>query len=277
MTQEPTVQVTILTLPFDPATGGFRTEPLDALRRRCEVLRVQPAFFTHQETAYWTLVVMHRLRAAPEEAAVRRGVERTTLPALTAVPGGSVAGAPSTGGDLRSDLRSDLRTDPQGDLVSAADAALYRELRVWRAEVADVTGIPVFMTLTNRQLRDIVRVRPASLAALGGISGIGRARLQKYGRVLLERVRGGADRTPEPASAPMSGPDATVSAVPVPDATASAVPVQRVVAASVPVAGGAVVGALVSNPEADADQPAVAEELGFAPTADPSQEIPAHA
>jgi hypothetical protein len=69
---------------------------------------------------------------------------------------------------------------------------LTQELRVWRAEVADVAGIPVFMILTNRQLRDIVRLRPASLAALGGISGIGQARLQKYGRVLLERVRGGS-------------------------------------------------------------------------------------
>jgi prevent-host-death family protein len=35
-----------------------------------------------------------------------------------------------------------------------------------------------------------VRVRPASPAVLGGISGIGQARLQKYGRVLLERVGG---------------------------------------------------------------------------------------
>ena len=74
-----------------------------------------------------------------------------------------------------------------------ADAALYEELRVWRAEVADVAGIPVFMILTNRQLRDIVRLRPASLAALGGISGIGQARLQTYGRVLLDRIRGGAN------------------------------------------------------------------------------------
>jgi len=96
MTQEPTVQVTILTLPFDPTTGGFRTEPLDALCRRCELLHVQPAFFTHQETAYWTLVVTHRLRAAPEEAAAGRGMERTTRPASAAVPGGSGAWAPST-------------------------------------------------------------------------------------------------------------------------------------------------------------------------------------
>jgi hypothetical protein len=80
-------------------------------------------------------------------------------------------GAPSTGGDLRSDLRTDPRGDPQGDLLSAADAALYQELRVWRAEVADVAGIPVFMILTNRRLRDIVRVRPASLAAFGGDFG----------------------------------------------------------------------------------------------------------
>jgi superfamily II DNA helicase RecQ len=236
-----------LTLPFDPATGGFRTEPLDALCRRCEVLRVQPAFFTHQEIAYWTLVVTHRLRAAPEEAAVRRGVERTTLPASAAVPGGAVAGAPATGGDLRGDLRGDPRGKPQTALLSAADAALYQELRVWRAEVADVAGIPVFMILTNRQLHDIVRVRPASLAALGGISGIGQARLQKYGRALLDRVRGGAEPPAEHWSAPMSGPNAAVADTP------------------------------VLTPKADADGLTVTEEPGSAPTADPSPEIPSHA
>jgi ATP-dependent DNA helicase RecQ len=62
----------------------------------------------------------------------------------------------------------------------AADAALYQELRVWRAEIADVAGIPVFMILTNRRLRGIVRLRPASMVALGGISGIGQARPQTY-------------------------------------------------------------------------------------------------
>ncbi len=169
-------------------------------------------------------VITHRLRAAPEEAAVRRGVDRTTLPASAAVAGGAVAGAPGADGALQGAQRS----DPQGDLLSAADAALYQELRVWRAEVADVAGIPVFMILTNRQLRDIVRLRPASLAALGGISGIGQARLQKYGRVLLERVRGGAvagapvsiseadaDRpavTGEPGSAPTSDPSSEIHA-----------------------------------------------------------------
>jgi ATP-dependent DNA helicase RecQ len=139
-------------------------------------------------------------------------------------------GAPSTGGDPQGDLQGDPRAGAQGDLLSAADVALYQDLRVWRAEVADVAGIPVFMILANRQLRDIVRLRPASLAALRGISGIGQARLQKYGRVLLERVR-----------------------------------------------GGAVAGAPVSNPEADADRPPVTEELGSAPMSDPSSEIPAHA
>ncbi len=98
---------------------------------------------------------------------------------------GPVAVTPFAGGDLRGDSRG----DPQGDLLSAADAALYLELRVWRAEEADTAGIPVFMILTDRRLRDIVRRRPASLAALGGISGIGHLRLQKHGRVLLEQLR----------------------------------------------------------------------------------------
>jgi len=71
------VQVTILTLPFDPTTGGFRTEPLDALCRHSELLRVQPAFFTHQETACWTLVVTHRLGAAVRRV-IREAIRRAT-------------------------------------------------------------------------------------------------------------------------------------------------------------------------------------------------------
>ena len=46
------------------------------------------------------------------------------------------------------------------------------------------------MISNNRQLAEVVKVRPASLAALGAIEGFGEAKLKKYGKELLALIAG---------------------------------------------------------------------------------------
>jgi ATP-dependent DNA helicase RecQ len=65
--------------------------------------------------------------------------------------------------------------------------------------------VPVYVICNNRLLAAIVAARPQSLAALGEIEGIGKAKLEQYGAdmlAVLSRTQAGAaaDEPPSPPS-----------------------------------------------------------------------------
>ncbi len=65
------------------------------------------------------------------------------------------------------------------------DASLFETLRKWRREEAQERGVPPYVIFSDRTLRDLSRVRPASLLQLRGIYGIGDAKLEQFGEKLL--------------------------------------------------------------------------------------------
>ncbi len=77
-----------------------------------------------------------------------------------------------------------------GVVLPAADAGLLEQLKNWRMEQARVQGVPAFVIFHDRTLAEIAAARPADLDALGGISGIGAKKLERYGESLLTLVRG---------------------------------------------------------------------------------------
>ncbi|MDX2238093.1 MAG: DNA helicase RecQ [Hyphomonadaceae bacterium] len=72
---------------------------------------------------------------------------------------------------------------------AGADAALFQALRAWRREAAAKAGAPPYVIFHDQTLADITRQKPESLRALGAISGIGEAKLAKYGEAVLEVLR----------------------------------------------------------------------------------------
>jgi len=48
--------------------------------------------------------------------------------------------------------------------------------------------VPAFVILHDKTLAEIARQRPRTLTALGGISGIGAKKLERYGPALVELV-----------------------------------------------------------------------------------------
>jgi len=65
---------------------------------------------------------------------------------------------------------------------------LFERLRSWRAEEAREQGVPAYIVFGDATLRGIAVTRPATLAELGGISGVGEKKLEQYGESLLEVV-----------------------------------------------------------------------------------------
>jgi ATP-dependent DNA helicase RecQ len=62
---------------------------------------------------------------------------------------------------------------------------LFERLRAWRAATAKEQGVPAYVIFHDATLREIAAARPASLAGLGAVSGIGESKLAKYGEQVL--------------------------------------------------------------------------------------------
>jgi ATP-dependent DNA helicase RecQ len=69
--------------------------------------------------------------------------------------------------------------------LSARDAAMFEKLRVWRGTCAKEQGVPAYVVFHDATLRQIAVVAPTTLAGLSDISGVGEAKLAKYGEQLL--------------------------------------------------------------------------------------------
>ena len=75
--------------------------------------------------------------------------------------------------------------------VAEADLALFGALREWRRGEAARQAVPPYVIFHDRTLAEIARLRPAALAALARIDGVGQAKLARYGEAVLAVVREG--------------------------------------------------------------------------------------
>jgi ATP-dependent DNA helicase RecQ len=79
-----------------------------------------------------------------------------------------------------------IPADPAGTVTLDADPALFKRLRDWRAAVARTQGIAAFMVFHDKTLTELASRRPADLAQLASVPGIGPSKLDRYGAALLQ-------------------------------------------------------------------------------------------
>ncbi|MDT9682245.1 DNA helicase RecQ [Streptomyces sp. TRM76323] len=65
---------------------------------------------------------------------------------------------------------------------------VFERLRAWRAATAKEQGVPAYVIFHDATLREIAAAPPATLAELGGVSGVGENKLAKYGQALLDAL-----------------------------------------------------------------------------------------
>ncbi len=63
---------------------------------------------------------------------------------------------------------------------------LFEALRERRRDLAKEAGVPPYVIFHDSTLREMAQARPASLSALAHVSGVGAAKLDKYGAAFLE-------------------------------------------------------------------------------------------
>ena len=79
---------------------------------------------------------------------------------------------------------------PSADLAPVA-AGLFEKLRAWRAEAAREQAVPAYVIFHDATLRQIAERSPSSLGELATISGVGEAKLARYGKQILGVVAAG--------------------------------------------------------------------------------------
>ena len=101
----------------------------------------------------------------------------------------TAAGRPILRGEEQIHLRRDVRVrvTKRADRAFAAggDTALFEVLRQERARIAKEQRVPAYVIFHDATLAAIAEAKPASLAALGEVPGIGRSKLERYGETIL--------------------------------------------------------------------------------------------
>ena len=75
-----------------------------------------------------------------------------------------------------------------GRTVAPEDNDLWEELRITRSDIAKQQGVPAYVIFHDATLMEMVENKPRSLDAMAAISGVGAAKLEKYGQQFLDAI-----------------------------------------------------------------------------------------
>ncbi|XYI01710.1 DEAD/DEAH box helicase [Sorangium sp. So ce1128] len=117
-------------------------------------------------------------RAAPGPSAAARSSGTTAAPSASARTAPAAAGGATSG----------ARAEPGAELEEQ-DVPLFEALRAHRAALAKEKSLPAYVIAHDRTLREIARIRPASLDDLALARGMGQAKISSYGEGILRVVR----------------------------------------------------------------------------------------
>ncbi|WVT82625.1 DNA helicase RecQ [Pengzhenrongella phosphoraccumulans] len=86
--------------------------------------------------------------------------------------------------------RSTKRAGTPAVDLDAAATSVFERLRAWRAATAKDQGVPAYVVFHDATLREIATRVPTTLDELGTVSGVGVAKLDRYGAQILEALAG---------------------------------------------------------------------------------------
>jgi ATP-dependent DNA helicase RecQ len=75
------------------------------------------------------------------------------------------------------------------DEMAAVDEEVFARLRVLRRTLADAEGVPAYIVFSDAVLARMAALRPTDDAGLLAISGVGPAKLARYGAAFLRVLR----------------------------------------------------------------------------------------
>ncbi len=108
----------------------------------------------------------------------------------------TAASRPLLKGEVALQLREDPRTNastkkPRSSKtpLAAGDRPLFEALRERRRELAEQQNLPAYVIFHDATLAQMAQLRPQTSAELLDISGVGQAKLDRYGEQFLAVIR----------------------------------------------------------------------------------------
>jgi len=92
-------------------------------------------------------------------------------------------------GEIRTAGKAKKRVAPAGRPLSEDEEALFGRLKELRKELADRQRVPAYIVFSDKVLMELAVRRPANEAELLDVSGVGPAKLEKYGAAFLSAIR----------------------------------------------------------------------------------------
>lgn len=92
--------------------------------------------------------------------------------------------------------------------VSEEDASLLSALKAKRRALAEAAGVPAYVIFADKTLIEMAEVRPATLDAMMGITGVGAKKLESYGSAFLQIITGAGAVPMHPTRRALAGRDA---------------------------------------------------------------------
>ena len=148
--------IKVITLMFDSAYGGFNDAEIREFLKDKDLISSTDQFFARNDIPYLVFV----LRYFPH---------RKETDAKSAAATGKQKPA----------------SDAWKENLSEHDMGLFNLLRDWRSQRCKKDGVPPYVVFTNRELAEVVKRRPQSIAELTQIDGVGKAKAQKYAEDIL--------------------------------------------------------------------------------------------
>ncbi len=145
----------------------------------------------HEALSVWNIV-------DGEETALLKPVGRALLlrDALRTNPHGGLEFGPAARGLIKGEDTLKLVIPPKRARRRRGDQAanpvndpLFEALRTCRRELAQEAGVPPYVIFHDSVLREMAATRPASLSALGRLTGVGQRKLDAYGEPFLRVIR----------------------------------------------------------------------------------------
>jgi len=76
------------------------------------------------------------------------------------------------------------------DMPPSSDDGLFKRLVLLRKTFANANNVAPYLIFHDKTLREMADKRPVDMQAMGHISGVGQAKLEKYGPVFLDVING---------------------------------------------------------------------------------------
>lgn len=147
----------------------------------------------HERLSVWGIV-------EGEEVALLKPVGRALMlrDAVRANPHGGLEFGPGARAILKGEAELRLIVPPKrerkgrrggtGATANPVGHPLFEALRARRREIAQETGLPPYVIFHDSTLRDMAMAKPATLAEMSRIAGIGARKLDAYGPAFLEVI-----------------------------------------------------------------------------------------